>query len=83
MTDTELFNTPLAVSAEDARQARDGDPQAGTVKVTVGDAPVSVAGEVHKPGATFTAPEDAVRDAVARGLVVPVAPSAAAKRTRG
>ncbi len=61
-------NTPE--KAEQARHERDGDPATGTVKVKViSEHPVSVGGKAHEPGATFTGPVDAVRDAVARGLL--------------
>jgi len=62
-------NTTLARKAEEARQVRDGDPPSGAVKVKVTGGAVAVGGEVHESGATFTAPEEAVRDALARGLV--------------
>lgn len=64
----ETFNTDLAVEAEQARQEVDGDTPAGSVKVKA-LSPVSIAGKTHDTGATFTAPEDSVRDALARGLV--------------
>lgn len=62
------LNTELAVQAEAARQERDGEQGGDDVKVKV-VSPVSIAGTIHDAGATFTAPEPAVREALARGLV--------------
>ena len=75
------FNTELAVEAEQARQARDGavgvGEVGGVVKVeVVSEHPMSLAGQAHEPGATFQASEEAVRDALARGLVEKVEPKA-------
>lgn len=67
----EKLNTPLAHEAEMVRLARDGDQTIGAVnvRVEVGEHAISVAGQTHEPGATFSAPQEAVRDALARGLV--------------
>ncbi len=62
------LNTELAEKAEAARQERDGESDAGTVRVKA-LSPVSVAGKAHDSGASFSAPMAAVRDALARGLV--------------
>lgn len=69
MTEQEKFNTPLAQEAEAARRVRDGDPGSGIAQVKVGDQPVTLGGKLHDSGSTFSAPEDSVRDALARGLV--------------
>lgn len=79
MSDNPKFNTNLAVEAEYARQERDGEPEAQTVRVKAVEA-VSIAGKAHDAGATFTAPVEAVRDAIARGLVEPSQAPAKSKR---
>lgn len=68
----EKLNTPLAREAELVRLARDGDQTTENVTVTLkvkGEHAISVAGQTHGLGATFSAPQEAVRDALARGLV--------------
>lgn len=67
--ENEKLNTDLAVDAEHARQARDGDLASGIVRVKA-IAPVVLGdNKAHEPGATFQAPEAAVEQAIARGLV--------------
>lgn len=68
MAENEKLNTELALEANEARQQRDGEQPDAKVKVKV-VSPVSIAGDLHAAGATFTAPESAVEQALARGLV--------------
>ncbi len=70
MSEHEKFNTAHAQQAEQARRQRDERLPIGAAQVkVVSDHAITVAGKTHKSGATFVAPEETVRDALARGLV--------------
>lgn len=77
MAEHENPNTPEA--AEGARQEREhGEPR--KVRVQVGDTAIAVGDKTHEPGATFTADEVAIGQALARGLVTHAAEPARRRR---